>query len=134
MEKCTITNFMKVTGSGSKIFLKNIDFTCSFYSKRVASQIITLLYRSQSGIQSGELKQAGQWFMHNCLLTGLTLRMVHFGGVSVFECFGTKSPCRNPLSQNLFSAKVAGQIQVARQHLGGWTASFRLELFFGFLC
>ena len=70
--------------------------------------------------------------MHNCLLTGLTLRMVHFGGVSVFECLGTKSPCRNPLSQNLFSAKVAGQIQVARQHLGGWTASFRLELFFGF--
>ena len=38
--------------------------------------------------------------MHNSLLTGLTLRMVHFGGVSIFECLGTKSPCRNPLSQN----------------------------------
>ena len=65
--------------------------------------------------------------MHNCLLTGLTLRMVHFGGVSVFECLGTKSPCRNPLSQNLFSAKVAGHIQV---NLGCETAPRWLDSIF----
>ena len=71
--------------------------------------------------------------MHNCLLTGLTLRMVQFGGVSVFESLLTKSPCRNPLCQNLLRAYLGCWTNLGEFRLqDGWTASFRLKLFFVF--